>query len=141
MAVDLLDQVGLKDSPNDILWLMYSDSAPLALIPMSIIALVWPKDFHALKESSAPLRRLDFVGCLLMASGSVLLVFMLFQGAARAYAWRSAAVILTFTIAGCSWVGLVAWEWSLSRRPQIGGIVPHFPFRLMKDRVMLSGFV
>ena len=76
-----------------------------------------------------------------MLSGSVLLVFMLFQGAARTYSWRSAAVIVAFTIAGCSWVGLVVWEWTLSRRPQIGGVVPHFPFRLMKDRVMLSGFM
>jgi hypothetical protein len=103
--------------------------------------IVWPKDFHALKASSTSLRRLDFVGCLLMMSGSVLLVFMLFQGAARAYPWKSVAVIITFTIAGCSWVGLVAWEWNLSRYSQIGGTVPHFPFRLMKERIMMSGFV
>ena len=108
---------------------------------MITIAIVWPRDFHALKDSSPPLRRLDFIGSILMMSGSVLLVFMLFEGAARTYAWRSVAVIITFTIAGCSWLGLIAWEWALSRRPQIGGIVPHFPFRLMVDRVMLSGFV
>ena len=139
--MDLLDQVRAPNTATNQLWLMRIFSGPCAVIPMMVIAVVWPRDFHAPNAASPPLRHLDFIGGLLMLLGSVLLVFMLFQGAARTYAWRSAAVIVTFTITGCSWLGLVAWEWALSRRPQIGGIVPHFPFRLMKDRVMLSGFM
>lgn len=142
MEMDILDQVRSRSLCYYYgLLIMTLYSGPCAIIPMIIVAVVWPRDFHAPNASSPPLRRLDFIGALLMLSGSVLLVFMLFQGATRTYSWRSAAEIVTLTIAGCSWLGLVGWEWSLSRRPEIGGIVPHFPFRLMKDRIMLSGFM
>jgi hypothetical protein len=108
---------------------------------MIVVLLVWPKGFHSFNAASPRLNRLDWLGGLLMLAGSVLLVFMLFQGAARRFTWNSAASIITFVIAGSSWVGLILWEWALSRHRKLEMVVPHFPFRLMIDRVMGSGFV
>lgn len=117
-------------------------SGPCALIPMAIIIFVWPAEFHARNAHSPSLKRLDFLGALLMCTGSVLLVFMLFMGAARTYPWTSAPVIIALTLVGISWIGLIAWEWRLSRHfVPFKSTVPHFPFRLMSDRVMLSGFM
>jgi len=105
------------------------------------IMFVWPKNFHDLGKSKTSLRRLDYFGGLLMLSGSVLLVFMLFQGAARVYPWTSPQVIITLTLAASCWVGLIVWEFHLSKRQTMTNTIPHLPFRLMKNRVMLSGFM
>jgi hypothetical protein len=94
--------------------------------------------------------RIDLLGNLLLAAGSILLVLAMQQAGSLVWAWSSPAVIASLSAAGACWILLVLWEWYLFSRssPTPGGGImtqqqqqPVFPVKLAKDRVYMSCLV
>ncbi|KAF5864307.1 hypothetical protein ETB97_008085 [Aspergillus alliaceus] len=114
-------------------------NGPCAFVPAVALFFTWPNDFHA--TSVISFKHLDYLGTLLIMLGCVLFVFILNEAAVRAYAWKSAPVILIFIISGLAWIALVFWQWVVSWHPKLQLLRPQLPFRLLTNRVMLAGFV
>ena len=113
-------------------------SGPAAFIPGFALFFLWPKNFRTFTR--AQFRQLDYLGIVLVLLGTVLLVFILNQVAVKEYAWNSATTICVLILSGLAWIALFLWQWQLSRNPRFRRIRPQFPFRLDKDRIMLSIF-
>lgn len=86
------------------------------------------------KFSNTSLRRIDILGAFLLLAASILLVFALEEGGTR-YAWSSAVVIATITLASFSWIAFAGWEYFVGRFKSL--LEPVFPLRLLQDRVLV----
>jgi len=81
-------------------------------------------------------RRVDFVGSILLLAATVLLVLGLQQGGSATWSWNNLPVITILVASGVSWVSFIVWEVWLSRRQ--GVVEPLFPLRLARKRVYMS---
>lgn len=109
-------------------------SIPCGVILLVIIAMVYPrqKPLGSMKEM---LSRIDWPGAVLLLAGSIILIFALQEGGAR-YPWRSAAIIACLIIAGLCWVAFGFWESLLTKNGAKIRMIPIFPTRLIRSRVV-----
>ncbi|TPX07403.1 uncharacterized protein E0L32_002127 [Thyridium curvatum] len=114
-------------------------NGPCAFVPGIVLFFVWPSNFQS--YTKVRFRHLDYLGTLFILVGTVLLVFIINQGAVREYAWSSAPTIAVFVLSGLSWIGLVFWQWEMSRRTKLRHIRPQFPFRILSNRVMMATII
>ena len=96
----------------------------------------WPQTQTAGKISW---RQLDVIGCLLCIAASVLLVFALQQAGAGAFAWSSATIIASLTVAAVAAIALGFWIWYLSSGTR--RFAPLFPARIVLHRVLAANIV
>lgn len=87
------------------------------------------------KFSKASLGRIDIFGAFFLLAASILLVFALEEGGTR-YAWSSAVVIATITLASVSWIAFIGWQYFVDKRTSL--IEPIFPLRLLQDRILVG---
>ncbi|KAM3440691.1 hypothetical protein NHJ13734_003148 [Beauveria thailandica] len=111
-------------------------NGPCAFVPGVLLLLLWPKDYQLFVKID--MRRLDYLGAVLVLAATILPVFIINQAAIRDYAWRSAPTISVLVISGLCWVGLVLWQRQLARDPRLGHIRPQLPFHILTSRVMLA---
>ncbi|OAA58692.1 Major facilitator superfamily domain, general substrate transporter [Cordyceps fumosorosea ARSEF 2679] len=111
-------------------------NAPCAFVPGVLLLILWPKDYQLFVKIS--MRRLDYLGAVLILSATVLPVFIINQAAIQDYAWRSATTISVLVIGGLCWVGLVVWQRQLARDVRLRHIRPQLPFHILTSRVMLA---
>jgi hypothetical protein len=76
---------------------------------------------------------------LLSLGGSVLLVFALEQ-AGGIYPWQSPVIVGTLVGSFLCWVFFVGWEQKLSH-PSSLGMMPIFPLRIIRRRVLAAAFL
>ena len=72
----------------------------------------WPRKEKSYKKPSISLqslRRVDWLGAVLLLAASTLLVFALQEGGSTAFAWNSALIVSTLTVSGICWVGFFVW--------------------------------
>ncbi|KAH8588579.1 major facilitator superfamily domain-containing protein [Bisporella sp. PMI_857] len=114
-------------------------NAPIGVPPVLILLLVWPKDNHSKNVAERPkLQHIDFLGSLLLITGSAPLVIALQQAGSRVWTWDYAATIALLTLSGCSWIILFIWEYLIFSLPRFSWVHSQFPFSLIKHRVMAS---
>lgn len=82
------------------------------------------------------LSKIDFLGNLLLAVASVLLVFALQEAGSFVWSWSSPVIVWSLATAGACWLLLGVWEYYLFRGSS-RRIQPIFPLRLARDRVYL----
>ncbi|KAL8746695.1 MAG: hypothetical protein Q9190_001319 [Brigantiaea leucoxantha] len=83
----------------------------------------------------AALRKVDFLGTILLLAASVLLVSALEEGGTE-YPWKSAAVLSTFCISVVLWILFLAWEKFASG--QYSTQEPVLPWRLLINRITMG---
>ncbi len=76
------------------------------------------------------IRRIDFLGNILIIAACTLLVFALQEAGAYSFAWNHPVIVLALVVSVLSWLGFAAWELSLGSREDIR-IEPILPLRLM----------
>ena len=108
---------------------IYLFNAPAAAVGIIAILICWPRQFQAFKSpkiSWQSLRRVDWLGAVLLLAASTLLVFALQEGGSTAYAWNSATIVSTLTISGLCWVAFCSWiaRLSFGNRGQLRAIFP-----------------
>lgn len=100
------------------------------------IYALWPEERRHRYGAMTALSKIDFLGNLLLAAASVLLVFALQEAGSFVWSWSSPIIVWSLVTAGACWVLLGVWEYYLfhgsSQRIQ-----PIFPMRLAKDRVYI----
>ena len=85
--------------------------------------------------SREQMRRVDYLGTLLLLSATILLVVVLEQTAIQ-YRWDSAFAIVLLIISGLSWMLFLAWSWKLTRAE--GVQEPVFPWRFVQSRICIG---
>lgn len=81
------------------------------------------------------LARVDWPGAVLLLAGSIVLVFALQEGGIH-YPWRSGAIIASLVVAGLCWIAFGFWESALTPGGANIQMIPMFPIRLVKGRVV-----
>ncbi|MCJ1358941.1 MAG: hypothetical protein MMC33_008941 [Icmadophila ericetorum] len=125
-------------------WIFYLN-APAGAVTFALLVLAIPANFpQPQAETKAPrsvalvihsLKKIDFLGTLLLLAASVLLVTAL-QETGTEYPWRSVFVIALLTISGILWIGFLLWERFLSQRGSRQE--PMLPWRLVKNRIFMG---
>ncbi|KAK4031941.1 putative multidrug resistance protein [Parachaetomium inaequale] len=119
-----------------------------ALAVLGIYSL-WPEERRNRYDASTTVSKIDFLGNLLLAVASILLVFAMQEAGSFVWSWSSPVIIGCLATAGACWVLLSIWEYYLFRGSSHQRIQPIFPMTLAKDRVyllcllvtLLGGFV
>lgn len=101
------------------------------------IYALWPDERRHRYGATAAVAKIDFLGNLLLAAASILLVFAMQEAGSFVWAWSSPVIIWSLATAAACWVLLGMWEYYLLRGSS-QRIQPIFPLRLAKDRVYLS---
>lgn len=116
-------------------------NAPAGLVALIIFYLTLPAHFpHSVDDVDAPinlrfvekLRRIDFVGVLLLLASSFLLVTAIQEGGI-AYSWNSGTIIALLVISFLCVFGLVAWGKLFTRRSKTVE-EPVLPWTILSDR-------
>ena len=129
-------------SPQNVIFAMAANthefSAPFCLLITLGLVFLYPSE-HRGTSHRGSLRRVDFLGSILLLAATVLMVFGLQEAGSRVYTWKSAATVSTLTVSAVCFAAFVAWETWLSicdRRTE-----PLFPLRLVAKRVYMACLV
>jgi hypothetical protein len=106
------------------------------LAVLGIYAL-WPEERRNRYDATTAVAKIDFLGNLLLAVASILLVFAMQEAGSFVWSWSSPVIIGCLATAGTCWVLLCIWEYYLFRGSSHQRIQPIFPMSLAKDRVYL----
>ncbi|KAI2617048.1 MFS general substrate transporter [Hypoxylon sp. NC1633] len=112
-------------------------NVPAGVVVLVILYLVWPPETRTQQKGWESIRRIDFVGNLVVVSACSLLVFALQEAGSYTYTWDSPVIVVTLSIAILSWVIFFTWEVYLSLK-RFTRIEPILPLRLFFRRVYAS---
>ncbi|KAI1263893.1 major facilitator superfamily domain-containing protein [Xylariaceae sp. FL1019] len=124
---------GVISSTTSWRWIFWIN-VPSGVLLVAGLYITWPGGIGPRLYGWEAVRRIDFVGNILIVSACTLLVFALQEAGAYSFAWNSAVIILALTVSALSWLGFVAWEVLLGLRPY-SRIEPILPLRLVTSRV------
>ena len=125
---------------------VYLLNVPVAAFLFLILFFVFPsfKPLPAAGGSHTALNTIDWIGIIFALSASVLTVYAL-QSVGTLYTWQSGMIIGALTIGLCSFVVFIIWEillphlhlsWFANR-----SVIPIFPVRLMKQRIIAAALL
>jgi len=100
------------------------------------IYALWPEERRNRYNARTAVSKIDFLGNLLLAVASILLVFAMQEAGSFVWSWSNPVIIWSLSTAGVCWAFLALWEYYLFYGSS-HGIQPIFPMRLAKDRVYL----
>lgn len=86
-------------------------------------------------DNKRSLRRVDFIGTLLLVGANLLLVTALLE-ASTDYTWSSAVTIALLTLSAILWVCFVVWEYFATK--ETWAMEPVFPFRFITNRYWMG---
>lgn len=110
-------------------------SIPCSVLILILLPIGWPQHVRPKKvDAKTALKSVDFLGAVLLMGATIVLCFALQQAARFAYAWNSAAIIVSFVISGLCWIAFISWSLLLGNRNKFG-ILPIFPTYLVGRRV------
>ncbi|KAI1320435.1 putative MFS multidrug transporter [Xylariaceae sp. FL0255] len=117
-------------------WIFWVN-VPFGIILIVGLYLTWPTTFSVggRPHGSAAIRRIDFVGNILILAACTLLVFALQEAGDYSFAWSSPVIILALVVSALSWLGFVVWELRLDQQTRTTIIEPIVPLRLVTTRV------
>lgn len=122
-------------------------SIPPCLVVIALLVCFFPADIEVEKAKSLGLRKLDVLGVVFSLAGSTLLIYAL-ESASLTQSWSNASTVACLVLAACCWAAFGVWEVYLEDNMThsfLGAIVPIFPTRLAKKRVigatLVAGFL
>jgi protein-S-isoprenylcysteine O-methyltransferase Ste14 len=136
LARNLLVQVGVLFliKPASVLT---SRSIPFGALAVLGIYALWPDERRNRYDATTAVSKIDFLGNILLAAASILLVFAMQEAGSFVWSWSSPVIIGTLATAVACWALLATWEYYLCRASR-HGIQPIFPRSLARNRVYLS---
>ncbi|KAI1759106.1 MFS general substrate transporter [Hypoxylon sp. FL1150] len=115
-------------------------NVPAGFVVIVTLYLTFPREQNTHSRGWNSVRKIDFVGIFSVITASALLIFPLQEAGTYTYAWNSAVIVVTLSIASLSWVVFFTWEMylGLKRSTQIESIMP---LRLFRRRVYVSDVI
>ncbi|KAI0908328.1 major facilitator superfamily domain-containing protein [Ustulina deusta] len=110
-------------------WIFWIN-VPFGVVLVAGLYLAWPAGMGRQQRGLDAIRRIDFLGNILIIAACTLLVFALQEAGAYSFAWNHPVIVLALVVSVLSWLGFAAWELSLGSREDIR-IEPILPLRLM----------
>lgn len=120
-------------------WIFYLN-LPLGGLALSALLIAWPSDRSEKRFTRKALKSIDFLGCILLLAGSILLIFALQEGGAFIYAWDTGIIIACLTVSAVAFMVFIAWQEWLARHPG-WTIQLIFPIHLARQRVLGSAIM
>lgn len=105
-------------------------SVPFGVVLVAIMYIAWPASLDRHPRGLDAIRRIDFLGNILIIAACALLVFALQEAGTYNFAWNHPVIVLALVVSVLSWLGFAAWELSL-RSSAYTRIEPILPHRLM----------
>ena len=120
-----------------------SVSVPTAAPVFLILLIFMPSEFGNRQASSpskkaaisGPLKKIDFIGVILLLAASFLLVAALL-GASTTFEWSSPTFIVLLVLSLLSWVAFIWYERRLSTRDEHQEEI--FPWRFVENRLWMG---
>lgn len=135
--MDFLDQVCMANKIDLLLFLSFScllltnqPSVPFGVVLIAGLYLAWPANVARRPRGLDAIRRIDFLGILLVVAACTFLVFALQEVGAHTFTWNHPVIVTALVISALSWLGFAAWELYLGVRVH-PRIEPVIPFRLV----------
>ncbi|KAI8632994.1 putative MFS multidrug transporter [Xylariaceae sp. FL1651] len=124
---------GVISSTTTWRWIFWIN-VPFGVVLVVGLYFTWPASAGRRPRGLDAIRRIDFLGNVLIVAACTLLVFALQEAGAYSFAWNHPVIVLALVVSTLSWLGFVAWELLLGmRRHTI--IEPVLPLRLVLGRV------
>jgi hypothetical protein len=114
-----------------------SCSIPFGALAVLGIYALWPDERRNRYDATTAVSKIDFLGNILLAAASILLVFAMQEAGSFVWSWSSPVIIGTLATAAACWALLAIWEYYLCRASR-HGIQPIFPMSLTRSRIYLS---
>ncbi|KAI1339355.1 major facilitator superfamily domain-containing protein [Xylariaceae sp. FL0016] len=124
---------GIISSSTTWRWIFWIN-IPFGVALITALYITWPRALSRTTNGWTTVRRIDFVGNILIIAACVLLIFSLQEAGAYTYAWNSPAIILALVVSSLSWIGFIGWEVFLGTKSSTN-IEPILPLRLVMSRV------
>lgn len=105
-------------------------SVPFGVVLVAGLYLTWPPNLGLRPRGVEAIRRIDFLGNILIIAACTLLVFALQEAGAYSFGWDHPLIVLSLVASFLSWAGFAAWELALASRKQ-SAIEPILPLRLV----------
>ncbi|KAI1818551.1 putative MFS multidrug transporter [Poronia punctata] len=105
-------------------------NVPFGVVLVVVLYLSWPAKVGPRIHGMDSLRRIDFLGNVLIIAACTLLVFALQEAGAYSYSWNNPVIVVSLLVSFLGWVGFAAWEYMLATK-QHSTIEPVLPLRLM----------
>ena len=126
-------------------WLISYSSGPAGAVALILVIISMPAKFPH-QKSLNPLykrntltlqnvRRIDFLGLVLLLGASILLITALEEGGTQ-YSWHSPVTLTLLAVSFVLWFLFVGWQWYQSKRQTMQE--PIFPWHLAKDRFVMG---
>lgn len=97
---------------------------------------LWPDERRNRYGAITAVSKIDFLGNLLLAVASILVVFALQEAGSFVWSWSSPVIVGALVTSGACWILLGFWEYHLLHGSS-QQIQPIFPMRLARNRVYL----
>lgn len=113
-------------------------NVPVAVVAAALVGVALPGPRTPIVL--ADLVRVDYVGAVFSVGGAVMLVYGLETGGST-YAWDSGVIVGVLVAAGVAILLFFGWEWKLDGREGRTRVEPLFPFRLLRNPVIVLIFL
>ncbi|KAI1146553.1 major facilitator superfamily domain-containing protein [Nemania diffusa] len=110
-------------------WIFWIN-VPFGVVLIAGLYLAWPANVARRPRGLDAIRRIDFLGILLVVAACTFLVFALQEVGAHTFTWNHPVIVTALVISALSWLGFAAWELYLGVRVH-PRIEPVIPFRLV----------
>ncbi|KAJ2903355.1 major facilitator superfamily domain-containing protein [Zalerion maritima] len=115
-------------------------NVPFGALAMLLVPAFWPKERR--RDVVLGLRRMDWLGIVLLLAGSVLLIVGLQEGGSFFRSWSHSLVTTSLTVATVAWIGFWSWELLIGLRLVAKlDVEPAFPIRLAAKRVYVAALL
>ncbi|KAI0388569.1 putative MFS multidrug transporter [Xylariaceae sp. FL0594] len=111
-------------------WIFWIN-VPFGAVLVAGLYLTWPPRAGLRPRGFEAVRRIDFLGNVLIIAACTLLVFALQEAGAYNFAWDHPLIVSSLVLSFSSWIGFAAWELVLASRKQKSAIEPILPLRLV----------
>ncbi|KAI1163554.1 major facilitator superfamily domain-containing protein [Nemania serpens] len=110
-------------------WIFWIN-VPFGVVLVIGLYLAWPESLGRQPRGWDSIRRIDFLGNILIIAACTLLVFALQEAGAYSFPWNHPVIVLALVVSSLSWLGFAAWELCLSFKKHTK-VEPILPLRLM----------
>ncbi|KAI1775675.1 major facilitator superfamily transporter [Hypoxylon cercidicola] len=112
-------------------------NGPVGVASVFLFYVLWPKHQALLSLGRRSWKTLDYIGSILLITGTVLVVFPFQNAGSKPNQWSKAIFIAPLAVGAASWLGLFIWSIFVERSRK-ETIYAALPMRLMRDRVYVG---
>ena len=118
-------------------------NVPCGVLMVIIVLLSWPDsvDKRSLELHKVTLAQVDYIGTVLLMAMTVLLIVAMQEAGTATFAWGSSVIVGLLSASVLSLIGLIGWTVILESKREKFAVIPTFPIRFLRHRVISCAFL